>query len=71
MLHNLTNNKTTNYQINTMPTVQEQLLEVLKELPASIQLHHLEKLAMKIRKENSVRINNDQMKAANKYPKMK
>jgi len=72
-MNNLTNDKTTNYEIDTRPekSVSEKIAELLKGIHPSIQLRILEKESMRIRKANSVRINLDQMKAAFKYPKMR
>jgi len=52
-------------------TIREQIEAVLKPLPPSEQLRELEKLAMKIRKANSIRINNEAMFSTLKYQRVK
>lgn len=52
-------------------TVREQLEQVLSHLTASEQLRELEKLAMKIRKANGLKIELERLKAARKYPRIK
>lgn len=52
-------------------TIKERLKEVMKDLDPSMQLRELEKLAMEIRKGNSIRIAGEVTKTRNKYPKLK
>jgi len=56
-------------EINNTQTIRQRLLEVLNGLPPSKQLKELEKIAMSIRKENSIRINKDVEITKRKYPK--
>jgi len=50
-------------------TITERLIEVLSHLPPSKKLKELEKVAMAIRKENSIRINKAVEVTKSKYPK--
>ena len=68
MMQNLTNQKKSNFVINTM-TIHQQIMEVMEALTASQQLRELEKLSKKIRKENSIRITKAVDVTRNKYPK--
>lgn len=67
-IQNLTDNKKTNYTINTMEK-QEAIEEILSGLSESEKLKVLEKLAMKIRKANSIKINKVVDDTRGKYPK--
>ena len=58
-------------EITATQTIEHKLMEVLYPLTASKKLRALEKLSMKIRKENSIRINKDVEITRNKYPKVK
>lgn len=51
--------------------IQEKLEAVLADLTPIQQLFELEKIAMKIRKANSIRIYEQSMKFANRHPKLK
>ena len=69
-MKDFTNQPKSNYTINTITkTIREQIEDILKDLPPSVKLRELEKLAMKIRKENSVRINKEVETTKRKYPK--
>lgn len=57
-------------KINTH-SIEHQLEIVLKNFHPSVQLRLLEKLSMKIRKENGLRINDEVKKTMLKYPKTK
>lgn len=57
--------------INKSMTVREQIEQVLLHLEPSEQLHELEKLAMKIRKKNGLKIELERLKAAAKYPRIR
>ena len=52
-------------------TVREQLEQILFHLEPSEQLHELEKLAMKIRKKNGLKIELERLKTAAKYPRIR
>lgn len=56
-------------EITNTQTVEQRLMEVLYPLSPSKRLKALEKLSMKIRKENSIRINKDVEITKRKYPK--
>ena len=79
------NQKKSNYSINNLKdkfkdlmetitesqTPEQKIMEAIYHLPPSKQLRTLEKLSMKIRKENSIRINKDVEITKNKYPKVR
>ncbi len=52
-------------------SVREKLELALCQLHPSEQLKEIEKLGMKIRKANSIRIESERMKMANKYPRIR
>lgn len=58
-------------RINTAMTIQEQIEEVIKGLHPSLQLRELEKLGMKLRKQNSLRINKEVDAVRKKHPRIK
>ena len=57
--------------INKNMTVREQIEQILFHLEPSDQLHELEKLAMKIRKKNGLKIELERLKTAAKYPRIR
>ena len=52
-------------------TTRERIEEILLPLTPSEQLHELEKLAMKIRKKNGLKIELGRLKTAAKYPRIR
>jgi hypothetical protein len=52
-------------------SIRERIEQVLDGLPPSTKLRELEKLSMKLRKENSIRIEGEVNKTRNKYPRIK
>lgn len=56
-------------EITNTQTIEQRIMEALYLLSPSKQLKTLEKLSMKIRKENSIRINKDVEITKRKYPK--
>lgn len=66
MIQNFTDNKKTNYSIMTK---REAIEDILSGMTESQKLQVLEKLAMKIRKANSVKITEEVAKTRRKYPK--
>jgi hypothetical protein len=71
MIQDLTNQPQSNYQIDTLSSIQDKILDILEGIEPSLQLYYLEKVAMGIRKINSERLYSESMKFARKHPKIK
>jgi hypothetical protein len=52
-------------------TTRERIEEILLPLTPSEQMHELEKLSMKIRKKNGLKIELERLKTAAKYPRIR
>lgn len=62
MIQNFTNNKNTNYSINTRMSVEDKIMEALKNKTKIEQIAILEKISKGIRQRNSIRINKKKYK---------
>lgn len=62
MIQNFTDNKKTNYSINTRMRVRDKIKEILKGLTKVEQIALLESLSKEIRQKNSIRISKRQFK---------
>lgn len=71
MIQNLTDNKKTNYSIDTGTSVEDKILEVLKNIPYGKAVVHLNNVKEELTRQNGLNIVETVSKFARQHPKIK